>query len=73
MKFAVTSMVDRTTILWECIGSVAENGLSVTVTGDDTNTQAIPPNGWYWYLVDTTAKATIGEGPLTLEPGPLVT
>ena len=73
VKFVVTNMVDRTTILWQYTGTVSSNGLSVTVTADDTNTQTIPPNGWYWYLVDTTAKATVGEGFLTLQPGPLVT
>jgi hypothetical protein len=72
VKFAVTSMADRTTILWQYTATVAENGLSVSVIADDTNTQSLPPAGWYWYLVDVSNKLRIGEGPLTLEPGPLV-
>ena len=73
VKFAVTSMVDRTTILWEVTGTVLSGGLSVSIVADDTNTGILPPAGWYWYLVDVSSKLRIGEGPLTLEPGPLVT
>ena len=73
VKFAVTSMSDRTTILWQAAGTVSEDGQSVTVTTDDTNTQTPPPNGWYWYLVDTTTKSRIGEGPIVWDEGPLVT
>ncbi len=70
--FAVTSMTNRNVILWQQAGTVAGNGLSVTVAQPATNTQTIPPNGWYWYLVDTTTMLPLGEGPLTLQPAPNV-
>ena len=73
VKFAVTSMTNRSVILWEYTAAVNSGGMSVTVTGDDTNTQSAPANGWYWYAFDTTAQQRVGEGPLTLDPGPLVT
>jgi hypothetical protein len=73
VKFAVTSMSDRGTILWEYPATVASDGKSVAIAADNSNTQTVPPNGWYWYLVDTTTKLSVGEGPLTLEAGPLVT
>lgn len=75
-KFAVTSMTDRGTILWSIANAncaISADGMTITVTGTDTNTQAMPATGWYWFLIDTTGDLRIGEGPLTLEDGPNVT
>jgi hypothetical protein len=72
LRFVVTSMADRSTILWETTAAVNDDGMSVTVTDDDTNTQTQPPNGWYWFLLDITTKLRVGEGPLLLEEGPPV-
>jgi hypothetical protein len=73
VRFAVTSDVDRSTVLWRITATVADDGASVAVTADDSNTQTPPPQGWYWYLVDVTTGQRIGEGPLVMDCGPLVT
>jgi len=73
LTFAVTSALNKTTVLWSISNSnitVSSNGLVVTVTGPNTNTQTAPPQGWYWYLIDETGSARVGEGPLALDPGP---
>jgi hypothetical protein len=73
LTFAVCSQTNRTTALWTITGAnctVSSSGLVVTVTGPNTNTQTAPPNGWYWYLIDETDSARVGEGPLLFDPGP---
>ena len=73
LSFVVTSALSKTTVLWTIANAnitVSSNGLTCTVAVAATNTQTMPPQGWYWYLIDETDHLRIGEGTLTLDPGP---
>jgi hypothetical protein len=73
LTFVVTSALAKTTGLWTVTNAnitVSSNGLTCTVAVASTNTQTAPPQGWYWYLIDETDHLRVGEGPLTLDPGP---
>jgi hypothetical protein len=74
LKFCVTSIADKTTILWSLDAThitIAGDGLSCNIT--DTDAYTTTTGEFFWFIHNTTTDRRAAEGTLRIEDGPNIT